>query len=56
MFEGFHGVIAPKCLNRQVSSIILMKGKMDILERIAEWQKDPEFIRAADEFIKSTTS
>ena len=32
------------------------KGKEDIFEKIKEWQKDPEFIRAAHEFIKRTTS
>ena len=33
-----------------------IKAKKDIFERIVEWQKDPDFIRAADEFIKATTS
>jgi len=30
--------------------------KKDIYEKIMEWQKDPDFIRAADEFIRITTS
>ena len=33
-----------------------VKPKKHIFEKIVEWQKDPDFIRAADEFIKSTTS
>ena len=32
------------------------KTKEDIFKKIVEWQKDPNFIRAADEFIKATTS
>jgi len=32
------------------------KKKEDIWEQIKEWQKDPEFIRAAREFVKRTTS
>lgn len=31
------------------------KGKEDIFEKIIEWQKNPEFIRAAHEFIKNHT-
>lgn len=30
--------------------------KKDIFKQIIEWQKDPEFIRAAYEFIRKTTS
>jgi len=34
-----------------------MKDKKDeICEQIKEWQKDPEFMRAAREFIRLTTS
>ena len=32
------------------------KEKKDICEKIVEWQEDPNFIRAAREFIRLTTS
>jgi len=31
------------------------KDKKDIFEQIKEWQKNPEFIREAYEFIRYTT-
>lgn len=31
------------------------KAKEDIWEKIKEWQKDPEFIRAAYEFVRLHT-
>ena len=31
------------------------KKKTDVWERIKEWQKDPEFIRAGYEFIRIHT-
>jgi len=31
-------------------------AKKDMCEQIKEWQKDPEFLRAAREFIRLTTS
>jgi len=33
-----------------------MKDKTDVWQKIKEWQKDPEFIRAAYEFIRYHTS
>lgn len=33
-----------------------MKGNEKIWENIKEWQKDPDFIRVAREFIRLTTS
>jgi len=33
-----------------------MSKKIDICEQIKAWQKDPNFIRAAREFVRLTTS
>lgn len=34
----------------------MKKKKIDeIMEKIVEWQKDPDFIRAADEFVRKHT-
>ena len=32
------------------------KSKKDVIHQIKEWQKDPEFIREAYEFIRYHTS
>lgn len=34
----------------------MKKDRKELCKQIEEWQKDPDFIRAAREFIRLTTS